>query len=183
VEAAGAALRYHNEPRDLPFFKHESNFQSMNKLIVLIIGIVSVLLISGCVQQVTRYVCPDGSAVDDSALCKKQYICENGGIVEQKELCPQCECEKCPGFWYFISGGQRQELVDLGQLNYTTNMISGDTSERECAEEMLRRHPELTELDVFCKLYSVKPTIDGVREGKWQEFYWSVSCMCFIVTD
>jgi hypothetical protein len=44
------------------------------KINIIIIGLflVSILVLSGCVQQQTKYVCSDGTIVSDASLCPKQ---------------------------------------------------------------------------------------------------------------
>ena len=39
------------------------------KNLFIFVGILLVFLVGGCVQQQTKYVCPDGTSVSDSSLC------------------------------------------------------------------------------------------------------------------
>ena len=73
------------------------------KINTIIIGLilVSVLIISGCAQQQTKYVCPDGTTVSDSSYCQRQEskqvetkptgpICGDG-VCNGNEKAPDCE--------------------------------------------------------------------------------------------
>lgn len=62
------------------------------KFYIIILGLVSTMLIAGCTsqtqtQQVTKYVCPDGSTVSDASLCPKLTGCLPGD-------------GSCPDGWY-----------------------------------------------------------------------------------
>lgn len=72
----------------------------MKKIILLLaLGIIALVIISGCVQQTgsgtsTKYVCPDGKIVTNSTQCKTDT-----NISTSLKECPLSECcEKREGF-------------------------------------------------------------------------------------
>lgn len=57
----------------------------------LIIGllIIGIFVLSGCTQQQSKYVCPDGSIVSDTSFCPKQ----ESSPVETKSYCGDGICQ------------------------------------------------------------------------------------------
>jgi len=70
------------------------------KINITIFGLflLSILILSGCAQQQTKYVCPDGSTVSDISLCSKQQTSFCGDEkCDSSESCGTCisDCSKC----------------------------------------------------------------------------------------
>src|SRR3989344_3985619 len=61
--------------------------------IIIMLFLVSIVVLSGCAQQQTKYVCSDGTTVSDSSLCPK----EKTEVVEnEKEIQAQCYVKGLP---------------------------------------------------------------------------------------
>lgn len=77
-----------------------------SNIIVLGLVLVSILVISGCAQQQTKYVCPDGTTVSDTSFCPKQEVKQEyqqptqycgDGSCNNGESCSSCssDCGNC----------------------------------------------------------------------------------------
>ena len=55
--------------------------------------LLSVIILSGCAQQQTKYVCPDGTTVSDSSYCQRQ----ESNPVDTKPTGPSCGDGICNG--------------------------------------------------------------------------------------
>jgi hypothetical protein len=58
--------------------------------ILLVMGILGILAISGCTQQAqSKYACSDGSVVTNPSLCPHKITCIDGSIVNNQDECPK----------------------------------------------------------------------------------------------
>lgn len=78
------------------------------KNFIIVLGVLSMLVLVGCAQQQTKYVCSDGTTVSDASYCPKQesrpaqtqqktssYCGDN--ICQSSESCSSCpsDCGAC----------------------------------------------------------------------------------------
>jgi len=70
------------------------------KNFIIVLGVLSMLVLVGCAQQQTEYICPDGTTVSDSSLCPKQ--CKNVQVPYEAEECDMY-------FDYDIQSGSYQD--------------------------------------------------------------------------
>jgi hypothetical protein len=65
---------------------------------IFVIGLflVSILILNGCAQQQTEYVCPDGNTVSGPSLCQQLASCGDSQC-NGKETCESCpsDCGNC----------------------------------------------------------------------------------------
>lgn len=64
----------------------------MKTNIIIGLMILGILIVSGCIQKETKYVCPDGSIVSSASLCKQEsepsyQLCNYNEDCPTNEVC------------------------------------------------------------------------------------------------